>query len=68
MVAAAPSVRRCCFDPSLPRTDGGLTDAQISECFAEIADDPGPLDLGRLLDQPERKVAVQNRSKDEERP
>lgn len=50
------------------RSEGGLTDAQISQCFAEIADDPGPLDLGRLLDHPERKEAVQNRSKDEERP
>jgi RNA polymerase sigma-70 factor (ECF subfamily) len=27
----------------------GLTEAQISECFAAIAEDAGPLDLGRLL-------------------
>jgi RNA polymerase sigma-70 factor len=49
------------------RTEAGLTDAQISQCFAEIADGPGPIDLGRLLDHPERTEAVQNRSKDEER-
>jgi RNA polymerase sigma factor (sigma-70 family) len=48
------------------RSEAGLTDAQISQCFAEIADDPGPLDLSRLLEDPGRKEAVQNRSKDEE--
>lgn len=47
------------------RDDAGLTDAQIAQCFAEIADDPGPLDLSRLLDEAGRKEAVHNRSKDE---
>jgi RNA polymerase sigma-70 factor, ECF subfamily len=32
------------------RKDAGLTDAQIVECFASVARDPGPLDLTRLFD------------------
>ena len=32
------------------REDGGLNGVQIAECFASAADDPGPLDLERILD------------------
>jgi RNA polymerase sigma factor (sigma-70 family) len=31
------------------RSDGGLTDEQIAECFSYAAEDPGPLDLKRIL-------------------
>jgi RNA polymerase sigma-70 factor (ECF subfamily) len=31
------------------RVDHGLSDAQISECFAAASEDAGPLDLGQLL-------------------
>jgi RNA polymerase sigma-70 factor (ECF subfamily) len=31
------------------RIDHGLSDAQISECFAAASEDAGPLDLGQLL-------------------
>ena len=48
----------------LLRGEAGLTDAQITQCFAEIAEDPGTLDLSRLLDEAGRKEAGQNRSKD----
>lgn len=46
------------------RADAGLTDAQITQCFAEIAEDPGTLDLSHLLDEAGRKEEEQNRSKD----
>jgi len=32
------------------RDQAGLTDAQIDECFASVAGDPGPLDLAQLFD------------------
>jgi RNA polymerase sigma-70 factor (ECF subfamily) len=32
------------------RDDAGLNDAQMAQCFASTADDPGPLDLQRMLD------------------
>jgi RNA polymerase sigma factor (sigma-70 family) len=47
------------------RDEAGWTGAQISHAFAEIADDPGPLDLRRLLDSAGRKEADLDRSKDE---
>lgn len=31
------------------RDDAGLTDAEVAECFASVATDPGPLDLQPLL-------------------
>jgi len=31
------------------RVDAGLTDAQIEECFASVAEDPGPLDLAQVF-------------------
>jgi RNA polymerase sigma-70 factor (ECF subfamily) len=31
------------------RDDAGLNDHQISECFASVADDPGPLDLKQVI-------------------
>ena len=31
------------------RDDAGLTEAQVAECFASVAADPGPLDLQPLL-------------------
>jgi RNA polymerase sigma factor (sigma-70 family) len=45
------------------REERGLTDVQIAECFASVAEDPGPLDLkpllggaGRNREAPERSV------------
>jgi RNA polymerase sigma-70 factor (ECF subfamily) len=32
------------------REDAGLNGAQMAQCFASAADDPGPLDLQRMLD------------------
>lgn len=32
------------------RTEDGLTDAQIAQCFECVAEDAGPLDLGEILD------------------
>lgn len=41
----------------------GLTEAQISECFAAVVEDAGPLDLVALLGQSgDRKKAVPDRS------
>lgn len=40
------------------RDEHGLDDAQIGQCFASVADDPGPLDLGAML----RKNSVPDRS------
>jgi len=40
------------------RDQHGLDDAQIGQCFASVADDPGPLDLGAML----RKNSVPDRS------
>ena len=31
------------------REDAGLNEAQVAECFASVAADPGPLDLHPLL-------------------
>jgi RNA polymerase sigma factor (sigma-70 family) len=31
------------------RDDAGLSDPQIAECFASVADDPGPLDLKQVI-------------------
>ncbi|HYN07547.1 MAG TPA: sigma-70 family RNA polymerase sigma factor [Vicinamibacterales bacterium] len=47
------------------RDEAGWTSAQISQAFAEIADDPGSLDLRRLLGRAERKEVDLDRSKDE---
>ena len=48
------------------RREARLSDAQINQCFADVADDPGPLDLKRLLGGgAERKEPEQDRSKDE---
>jgi hypothetical protein len=43
----------------------GLSRQQISESFLEIAQDPGRLDVRRLLDEPRRKEDADNRSKDQ---
>jgi RNA polymerase sigma factor (sigma-70 family) len=43
----------------------GLSRQQISESFMEIAQDPGRLDVRRLLDEPGRKEDPDNRSKDQ---
>jgi RNA polymerase sigma-70 factor (ECF subfamily) len=40
------------------RDEHGLDEAQISQCFASVADDPGPVDLGAIL----RKDSVPDRS------
>jgi RNA polymerase sigma-70 factor, ECF subfamily len=40
-----------------------LSDAAIAQCFASVADDPGPLDLGHLLnDEAGRKESAVDRS------
>jgi len=44
------------------RKDAALTDAQIAECFASVARDPGPLDLTRIFDRAEPKEGVGERS------
>ena len=43
----------------------GLSRQQISESFTEIAQDPGRLDVRRLLDEPERKEETADRSNDQ---
>lgn len=43
----------------------GLSKQQISESFMEIAQDPGRLDVRRLLDEPGRKEELEDRSKNE---
>jgi RNA polymerase sigma-70 factor len=45
------------------RGQAGFSNAEITECFADIAEDPGPLDLEWLLEDA-RKEPVQDRSKD----
>ena len=40
------------------RTRHGLTDPQVEQCFAYALDDPGPLDLGRII----RKDSALDRS------
>jgi RNA polymerase sigma-70 factor (ECF subfamily) len=40
----------------------GLTDVQITECFASVAADPGPLDLTPILDVSRRNPAAPERS------
>ena len=37
------------------REEAGFTDAQVAECFASVAADPGPLDLMPLFDGGRRK-------------
>jgi hypothetical protein len=32
------------------REEAGLNDAQMAQCFESAAEDPGPLDLQRMLD------------------
>ena len=45
------------------REQGGLTEAQIAECFASVAEDPGPLDLKPLLGGSDtRKTVAPERS------
>jgi RNA polymerase sigma-70 factor (ECF subfamily) len=44
------------------REEGGLTDAQIAECFASVSEDPGPLDLKPLLAGDKRNPAAPERS------
>jgi RNA polymerase sigma-70 factor (ECF subfamily) len=38
------------------REAGGLSDAQIAECVASVAEDPGPLDLKPVLSSAPRRV------------
>jgi RNA polymerase sigma factor (sigma-70 family) len=44
------------------REQGGLTDAQISECLESVAEDPGPLDLKPLLSGAEHNPRAPERS------
>ena len=39
------------------REQHGLTEAQIDECVASVAEDPGPLDLRPLVGEPQRREA-----------
>ena len=43
------------------REEAGFTDAQVSECFASIAEDPGPLDLKSVFNRGERRDAAPER-------
>jgi RNA polymerase sigma-70 factor (ECF subfamily) len=43
------------------RENESFSDAQIAECFASVAEDPGPLDLAPLFDT-ERKEPMRERS------
>ena len=43
----------------------GLSRQQISESFTEIAQDPGRLDVRRLLGEPGRKEETDDRSNDQ---
>jgi RNA polymerase sigma-70 factor, ECF subfamily len=45
------------------RDQAGFSEQEISESFAEIAQDPGRLDLRRLLSELERKETSEDRSK-----
>jgi RNA polymerase sigma factor (sigma-70 family) len=44
------------------REERGLTDVQIAECFASVAEDPGPLDLKPLLGGAARNPETPERS------
>ena len=45
------------------RTDVGLSEAEITHCFASVVEDPGPLDLRQMLDTGgERKESAPDRS------
>lgn len=46
------------------RDEAGLSDAQISECFAAVSEDAGPIDLDRMLAAPaDRKETAPDRSR-----
>src|SRR5262245_55365109 len=46
------------------RDEAGLSDAQISECFAAVSADAGPIDLNRMLTMSaERKETAPDRSR-----
>ena len=46
------------------RDEAGLSDAQISECFAAVSADAGPIDLDRMLAMPaDRKKTAPDRSR-----
>jgi len=46
------------------RDEAGLSDAQISECFAAVSEDAGPIDLDRMLAVPaDRKETAPDRSR-----
>ena len=46
------------------RDEAGLSDAQISECFAAVSADAGPIDLDRMLAIPaDRKETAPDRSR-----
>jgi len=46
------------------RDESGLSDAQISECFAAVSADAGPIDLDRMLAMPaDRKETAPDRSR-----
>lgn len=44
------------------RHDAGLNDAQIARCFECLVDDPGSLDLGKLIGSVDRKKPEADRS------
>jgi len=42
------------------RAVGGLTDAQIAECFSHAVEDPGPIDLSDVLDEARGPLVAQS--------
>jgi RNA polymerase sigma-70 factor, ECF subfamily len=44
------------------RTEQGLTEAELAQCFASVTDDAGPLDLREMLVESERKESTLDRS------
>jgi Sigma-70, region 4 len=45
------------------RDEAGLSDAQISECFAAVSEDAGSIDLDRMLASADRKEPAPDRSR-----
>src|SRR5712691_290435 len=44
------------------RAEAGMSEPQIAQCFHSVMEDPGPLDLGEMLDVGERKESEPDRS------
>ena len=44
------------------RAEAGMSEPQIAQCFHTVMEDPGPLDVGEMLDVGERKESEPDRS------